>query len=90
MLSKKGLIELAKSFGRFIYFGVLGLVAVFLASLAADPDLLAAKLTVAGMELPVGVYVVAGVGFVAKAIDRYVRESDKNDKNGIAPKFLQK
>ena len=88
-LDKKALIELAKSFGRFIWFGVLGLVVTFLTSLLADQSLASAHVTVGGTTFSVGFLLVAGIGFVAKGIDRYIHKNDNIDSAGIAPKFLQ-
>ncbi len=87
--NKKALIELLKSFGRFMWFGAAGLVALFLTSLGTDANLLALTWTVAGVELPVGVYIVAGIGFAVKAIDLYIHENKNIDSNGLAPKVLQ-
>ena len=84
------LTEVGKSFLRFVYFGLLGLIAAFLVSLGADADLATVTWTVAGFTVPVGVWIIAGAGYVAKAIDRFVRTNDNNDRNGIAPKFLQR
>lgn len=90
MFSKQGLKELAKSFGRFIYFGVLGLIGLFLTDLATNPELLSSTVTLPVMgTLNLGALVALGIGFVVKAIDRYRHASEKNDSNGIAPRFLQ-
>lgn len=88
-LDKKALVELAKTFGRFMWFGLLGLVSTFLVSLAADSNLLQSTWTVMNVTIPVGVYIVAGIGFLAKAIDRYIHKSRNTDLKGIAPGFLQ-
>lgn len=84
-MNSKALVELAKSFGRFIYFGVLGLVATFLVSLAADPSLASAHVTVAGQSFNVGFLILAGVAAAAKAIDRYVHANDNIAAKGITP-----
>lgn len=93
-MNKKAIVELLKSAGRFLYFGILGLVAVALtglvASLQANPELISAVIDVAGFKLSLGTIVVAVVGFLAKAIDLYVRKNKNIDSNGIAPTFLQK
>jgi hypothetical protein len=83
------LTELAKSFGRFIWFGLLGLVAAFLTSLATDQSLANAHVEVAGVSLPVGFLIMAGVAGAVKLLDRYRHESLNNDSNGLAPPFLQ-
>ena len=89
-LNKKAILELAKSFGRFIYFGLLGLVATFLTSLLASGDLNNAVITIGGQTLNVGFIVAAGVALAVKAIDRYRHVDPQTDSNGLAPKFLQK
>ena len=93
-MDKKALIELAKSAGRFLYFGILGLLAVALtgivASLQANPELITTVIEVAGFKFSLGAIIIAVVGFVAKAIDLYVRKNKSIDANGIAPTFLQK
>lgn len=90
MLSKKGLTELAKSFGRFIWFGLLGLVSTFLVSLMSDANLAKETVTFNGMTFNVGVLIVAGIGLGVKALDRYRHASDKNESKGLAPGFLQR
>lgn len=84
-MDKKTLIELAKSFGRFVYFGALGLVATFLVSLAANPSLSSAHVTVAGQAFNVGFLILAGIAALAKAIDRYVHLNDNLKAGGITP-----
>lgn len=89
-ISKKGLIELVKSFGRFIYFGIIGLVSTFLLSLMTDENLLNVVWTLGEVSIPAGVWIVSGIGFIVKALDRYKHSSDNSESHGIAPKFLQK
>jgi hypothetical protein len=84
-MDNKALLELAKSFGRFIYFGLLGLVATFLVSLGSDQSLANAHVTIAGTSFNVGFVILAVVAGVAKAIDRYVHANDNIDAKGIAP-----
>lgn len=88
-LEKKALLELLKTFGRFIWFGLLGLVGTFLTSLLKDDSIANARFEVAGVSLNVGFAILAGIGLVIKAIDRYIHVSKKIDGNGLAPKFLQ-
>lgn len=88
-LNKKALIELAKSAGRYLYFGLLGLVSAFLASLLADQSLANSYVTVGNTQLPVGFLIVLAIGSAAKAIDRYQHVDPNNPSKGIAPKFLQ-
>ncbi len=89
-LNKVALIELAKSFGRFLWFGILGLVVAFLTSLVASGSLATAQVDILGQSINVGILIVGAVAFVAKAIDRYIHENDKIKLSGIAPGFLQK
>lgn len=89
MYDKKALVELGKSFLRGVWFTVLGFVATFLVSLTTDANLVASTWTVASYTLPVGAWLVLGIGFAVKAIDRYIYSS-KSKSNGIAPTFLQK
>lgn len=84
-MNKKAILEVAKSFARFVYFGVLGLVVVFLTSLAAGGSLNNVVITVGGQHINAGFLVVAAVAGVAKAIDRYVHANDNISANGIAP-----
>lgn len=88
-MSKQALKELVKSFLRFMYFGVLGLIGTFLTSLLASTDLQNTVISIGGTYLPVGVVIVAVLTGVVKLIDKYVRASEHNDRNGIAPNFLQ-
>lgn len=88
--NSKALAEVVKSFLRFVYFSVLGLVATFLVSLAADPSLASAHVTVAGQQFSVGFLLVAGVGGLAKLLDRYIHKNQNLDSNGLAPSFLQR
>jgi len=93
-MDKKALIELAKSAGRFIYFGVLGLIGValtgFVSSLQANPELITAVVDLGVIKLSISAIVVTVVGLLTKAIDLYVRKNKDIKANGIAPAFLQK
>lgn len=88
-LDRDGIVEVLKTVARAVYFGVLGVVALVLASVAADPEIAQSYVTVSGVNIPVGFLIVAGVGGLAKLVDRY-RHEDSTASNGIAPKFLQK
>ena len=89
-MDKKGLIETGKSFLRFLYFGVLGLIGTFLTSLVASTDLQNTVINIGGTYLPVGVVIVLALTGLVKAIDLYVRNNTKTDRKGIAPSVLQK
>ncbi len=88
-LNRDALVELAKSFGRFVWFGLLGLVATFLANLVASGDLNNVNVVIAGMEVNLSFVVLAAITGIIKLIDRYRHVDPKTDSNGIAPKFLQ-
>lgn len=88
-LNGKALKELALSVGRFLYFGLLGVVSTVLASLLTDESLTNSYVDVNGLRLPVGVLIVAGVGGLIKLVDRYRHVNPEVKSNGLAPKFLQ-
>lgn len=81
--------ETVKSFLRFLYFGVLGLIGTYLTSLLSSADLQNTVISIGGTYLPVGVVNVAVIAGVIKLIDRYIHKSDSN-LNGIAPSVLQR
>lgn len=89
-MSIKALKETLKSFLRFLYFGLLGLVGTFITSLMTSSDLQNTVITIGDTYLPVGVVIVAALTGLVKLIDRYVRENENNSLNGIAPNFLQR
>jgi hypothetical protein len=89
-MNKKALIELAKSFGRFIWFGLLGLIVAFLTALAAGSTFTDMTVVVLGQTINIGFIIVAGIAFISKGIDKYIHENDNIKLEGIAPKFLQK
>jgi hypothetical protein len=88
-MDKKALIELAKSFGRFIWFGLLGLVSTFLVNLVASGDLKDINVVIGGLEVNLAFVVLAGITGLIKLIDRYRHVNENIDSKGIAPKFLQ-
>lgn len=89
-MNKEALIETFKSFLRFVYFGLLGLVGTGLTSLIASESLQNTVISIGDVYLPVGVVIVAVLTGVVKLIDRYVYANKDIDRNGIAPEFLQK
>lgn len=89
-MNREAFIELAKSFGRFIWFGVLGLIVAFLTSLAAGSAFTGMTVEVLGQVINVGFIIVASIAFIAKAIDKYIHENENIKSEGIAPNFLQK
>lgn len=89
MLDKNAIVELAKSFGRFIYFGVLGLVATFLTDLVSSGSLNDVKVTIGGMTISLTFVLVGAIAGIVKMIDRYRHVSEDIPSNGIAPSFLQ-
>lgn len=88
-MNKEALIELAKSFGRFIWFGLLGLVATFLTDLLASGQLNEINVVVAGLEVNLAIVVLAGITGLVKLIDRYRHVNPNTESKGIAPSFLQ-
>lgn len=88
-MDTKALIEIAKSFGRFLYFGLLGLISTFLAGLLASGQLNNIVISFGGISFNLAVVVFALITGLIKLIDRYRHVSDSTDSNGIAPKFLQ-
>lgn len=88
-MDKKALVELAKSFGRFLYFGILGLISTFIVDLIASGELNDVKVVVGGVAVNLSILILAGLTGLVKLIDRYRHVSENNDSNGIAPKFLQ-
>lgn len=89
-MNKKALIELGKSFGRFIWFGLLGLIGTFLANLLASGDLSNVQVVVLGQNVNLTIALTLVIGYVIKAIDRYRHVSPYTSSNGLAPPFLQK
>lgn len=84
-MDKKAVIETVKSFGRFIYFGVLGLIVTFLTSLVAGGSLSNVVINVGDQHFNAGFVIVIIVAGIAKAIDKYVHENDNIAAKGIAP-----
>lgn len=89
-MNKKALIEVGKSFGRFIWFGLLGLVATFLVNLVASGQLNDINVVIYGQTVNLSFIVLGLVTGIVKLIDKYVHESRTIDSNGLAPSFLQK
>lgn len=73
---KEAIVEVLKSAGRAIWFAVVGAFAAWLTAFMG------------GGEFNEIIVIVAG--FVVKALDRYVHESNNFPDNGLAPTFLQK
>lgn len=89
-MDKKAFIELLKSFGRFLWFGLLGLIVAFLTTLAAGSTFTNITVDILGQTINIGFIIVAVVAFVTKAVDKYIHENDNIKAEGIAPDFLQK
>ena len=73
---KEALIELLKSFGRFVWFGACGLTIAWLSRTFLDGATDVTMTTIV-------------VGFIIKAIDQYIHENAGIKSNGIALPFLQ-
>lgn len=89
-MDKKALIELAKSFGRFMWFGILGLVVTFLTGLLTSGQLENVYVHVGDLYINISFVILAVVTGIIKLIDRYRHVSSSTPSNGIAPSFLQK
>lgn len=89
-MNKKALIEVGKSFARFIWFGLLGLVATFLVNLVASGQLNDINVVIYGQTVNLSFIVLGLVTGLVKLIDRYKHESTTDPSNGIAPSFLQR
>jgi hypothetical protein len=89
-MDKKALIELAKSFARFLYFGILGLIATFLTGLLTSGELQNVYVHVGDLYINISFVILAVITGLIKFIDRYRHVSSSTPSNGIAPSFLQK
>lgn len=87
-MNKEALKETFKSFLRFVYFGVLGLVGTGLTSLIASESLQNTVVNIGDVYLPVGVVIVAVLGGIAKMVDRYIHTNENINLNGITPTDL--
>ena len=88
-MDKKALIELAKSTGRFIWFGFLGVVVTALTALLTAGELQNINVVVGGLEVNLSFVVLGLITALIKLIDRYRHVSENTTSNGIAPSFLQ-
>lgn len=89
-MDKKALIELGKSFARFLYFGILGLIATFLTGLLTSGQLENVYVHVGDLYINISFVILAVITGIIKLIDRYRHVSSSTTSNGIAPSFLQK
>lgn len=89
-MDKKALIELGKSFARFLYFGILGLIATFLTGLLTSGQLENVYVHVGDLYINISFVILAVITGLIKLIDRYRHVSSSTPSNGIAPSFLQK
>lgn len=89
-MDKKALIEVGKSFARFIWFGLLALVATFLTNLLASGQLNDINVVIYGQTFNLSFVVLALITGLIKLIDRYKHESTTDPSKGIAPSFLQR
>ncbi len=89
-MNKEALIEVAKSFGRFLWFGFLGLLVTGLTALLTSGELQNINVVVAGLEVNLSFVVLAGITALIKLIDRYRHVNPDTDSKGIAPSFLQR
>lgn len=89
-MNKQALIEVGKSFARFIWFGLLALVATFLTNLLASGQLNDINVVIYGQTFNLSFVVLALITGLIKLIDRYKHESTTDPSKGIAPSFLQR
>ncbi len=87
---KKAMKELGKSFLRFMWFGLLGVLVAFLTGLLTSQDIREVTWTVGETAVPIGVWIILGIGFAIKALDRYIHKSKNTKLEGLAPPILQK
>lgn len=86
----KALIETLKSLGRFIWFGILGVILTALTVLSTSKELSEIVINIGGMSINASFIVLAIITGVIKMIDSYIHNNEKTPLNGIAPNFLQK
>lgn len=89
-MDNNALKEIGKSFLRFLWFGILGLIVTFLTNLVASGQLENITVVVYGQSVNLSILVLAVITGLIKLIDRYRHVSDKTESNGIAPGFLQR
>ena len=89
-MDKKALIELAKSTGRFVWFGFLGIIVTALTALLTAGELQTFTVIIAGLEVNLSFVVLGAITALIQLIDRYRHVSEKTTSNGIAPSFLQR
>lgn len=89
-MDTKAIVEVLKSAGRALWFAFLAILVTALTALASDGAITNAVLFVGGMPINVGFVLVAAIGLLIKAIDRYRHVSRTTESNGIAPTFLQR
>lgn len=87
---KKALIETAKSIGRGLWFGILGLIVVALTAFATSGAITDVVIKVGDLSINLAYVILAIIGFIAKSIDTYVHKNENIASNGLAPSFLQK
>ncbi len=89
-MDKKAIIETLKTLGRFVWFGLLGVIVTALTTLCTSGELNNIVVTVGGISINVAFIVLAIITGIIKMIDSYIHNSNKTELNGIAPNFLQK
>ena len=88
-MNKKAIIELLKSAGRYVWFGLLGLIVVALTALVTAPEIVTATVNIGGLDISIGFIIIAVISSITKAIDLYIHKNKDIKSNGIAPSFLQ-
>lgn len=87
---KKAFIEVLKSFARFIWFGLLGLVGTFAAYLVSSGQIANITVVIAGQTIDLTFIVLGLLTGLVKLLDRYVKTNKTIKANGIAPGILQR
>lgn len=87
--NKKALVETLKSAGRFLWFGILGLVATVLTAVSANGALTNSTLYIGSLQVNMSIVILAVFSIVIKALDTYIHNNDTVPIAGLAPAFLQ-
>ncbi len=87
---KKALLEVVKSLGRFVWFGLLGVVVSALTLVSTNSFGGVIGFSIMGQYIDVAPFVAMLAGFTAKSLDVYIHNNKDIGMNGIAPGFLQR
>lgn len=87
--NQKALIETLKSAARFVWFGLLGLIAAALTTALASGALTNSTLYIGTLQVNMSIVITVIFSAVIKAIDTYIHNNDTVPIAGLAPAFLQ-